>query len=210
MNRPATDRAGTRHAKQLARRRVIHWAVTFLGVVLGTLFCPDSSADSGVPLALQVRLFARLAPYDRNFKARADGVANILVVRRKGDADSAFEQSSLVRALSDVSDVGGIPIRVTEAELTDVDALAKRCRTERIAVLYLTVGLESELPKLAAALASGDILTVGTTARHAENGAVLGFALEEARPRLVINLPRARSQHVDFRAEVLALARFIE
>jgi hypothetical protein len=188
----------------------VHWTLAVLCLALGMLPCAESSADSGVPIALQVRLLARLGQYDRNFKDRAGPVANVLVVSRKGNADAAFEKASLIRAFEDVRDIGGVPIHVSETELTDVDALAKRCRADRIAVLYLTVGLEGELPRLAAALANGSILTVGTTARHAENGVVLGFSLEEARPRLVINLPRARAQKVDFKAEVLALARLID
>lgn len=192
------------------RGRVSHWAATLLCVLLGLLVCLDSSAETAVPLALQVRLLTRLGPYDRNFKSRAGQVVNVLVVRRKGDEESAFEQASLMRVLADVRDIGGLPVRVAEVEFSDAETLAKRCRAERIAVLYLTHGLEEDTPRLTAALANGDILTVGTSARHAENGAVVGFALEEARPRLVINLPRARAQNVDFRAEVLALARLIQ
>jgi hypothetical protein len=189
---------------------VVRWTLAALCVTVGMLPCAWSNADSGVPIALQVRLLARLGPYDRNFKDRAGPVANILVVSRKGNADAAFEKASLIRAFEDVRDIGGVPIHVSETEFADVEALARRCRAERVAVLYLTVGLEGELPRLAAALANGNILTVGTTARHAENGVVLGFSLEEARPRLVINLPRARAQKVDFKAEVLALARLID
>lgn len=182
MNLPATARVAPRPTHDPTRRRVVRWAIGTLCLALGVLPCAESRADTGVPLALQVRLLGRLGPYDRNFKSRAGAVANILVVSRKGDADAAFERSSLVRAFADVRDIGGVPIHVSEMDFTDVDALARRCRTDRIAVLYLTVGLEGELPRLAAALASTSILTVGTTARHAENGAVLGFSLEEARP----------------------------
>jgi hypothetical protein len=188
----------------------MHRAAAILFLALFTLVCADSSADGGVPLALQVRLLARLGTYDRNFRSRAGAVANVLVVYRKGDADSAFERNNLTGALAELHDIGGVPLHVDEAEFTDPEALAKRCRKERIAVLYLTVGLEADMPRLTAALANSDILTVGTTARHAENGAVVSFALEEARPKLIINLPRARAQNVDFRAELLALARLIQ
>jgi len=192
------------------RGRASHWALTLLCTVLGVLVCLDSSAESAVPLSLQVRLLARLGPYDRNFKRRAGSVVNVLVVRRKGDEESAFEQASLLRVFAELHDIGGLPVHVSEADFNDVESLAKRCRMDRIALLYLTHGLEADTPRLATVLANGDILTVGTSARHAENGAVVGFALEEARPRLVINLPRARAQNVDFRAELLALARLIQ
>jgi hypothetical protein len=191
------------------RGRLVQWAMAVVCLALSMLLCFQAAADSGVPLSLQVRLLARLGAYDRHFKARAGAVAKILVVSRKGDAESTFERASLVKAFSEIKDIAGVPITVGEAEFTDAEALAKRCRSDRISVLYLTVGLESEMPRLTAALGNTDLLTLGTTARHAENGAVVGFALEEARPRLVINLPRARAQSVDFRAEVLALARLV-
>lgn len=192
------------------RGRVLHGVVAIGLLLLGLFVCLDSFAESAVPLSLQARLLARLGPYDRNFKARAGSAAKILVVHRKGDDESAFEQASLVRALGEIPDIGGVPLQIDEAEFTDVERLAKRVRTERVAVLYLTRGLEADTPRLAAALANADVLTVGTSARHAENGAVVGFALEQARPRIVINLPRARAQKVDFRTELLVLARLIQ
>lgn len=184
-----------------------------MGVLLvlsaGALVPASVGAESRVPLSLQALLLSQLGRYDRNFKARAGALARILVVDRKGNSESAFEQAGLVKALAELHSIAEVPIHVGEAEFTDVDSLARRCRTERVSVLYLTVGLEEETSRLAAALANGNILTVGTSARHAENGAVVGFAIEEARPRIIINLPQAKLQKVDFRAEVLRLARLI-
>lgn len=103
--------------------------------------------------------------------------------------------SRLVEAIENAP--GGLP---TSRLLRDIHT----------AVVYLTVGLEADMPRIAAALVNGDVLTVGTSARLAEHGAVVGFALEEARPRLVLNLRQAKAQNVDFKAEVLTLARLIE
>jgi hypothetical protein len=210
VTRLATERVDAQPAGMLLRWRAVHWAAACVFLVLCTLVCLDSGADTGVPLSLQVRLLSHLGSYDRNFKNRAGAVANVLVVYRKGDADSAFEQTSLIGALGGLHDIGGVPIHVDNAEFTDAESLVKRCHKEHVAVLYLTVGLEGDMQRLTAALGNTDILTVGTTARHAENGAVVSFALEEARPKLIINLPRAKAQNVDFRAEVLALARLIK
>lgn len=196
--------------RKLLGGRTLRVVAALTCLVLATLLATISRADSRVPLSLQVLLLSHLGSYDRNFKARAGSVANVLVVSRKGNAESAFEQSSLVKAFADLREIGGLPVHVAEAEFTDAESIARRCRADRIAILYLTVGLEEDAQRLAAAFVNASILTVGSTARHAENGAVVGFALEEARPRLVINLARAKLQKIDFRAEVLRLARLID
>jgi uncharacterized protein DUF4154 len=209
VNRPAPHRDVAHPRSKLLWGKTLRAVAALMCLALATLVTTLSHADSRVPLSLQVLLLSHLGSYDRNFKARAGSVANVLVVSRKGNSDSAFEQASLAKALADLRDIGGVPVHVAEAEFTDAESLARRCRTERISVVYLTVGLEDDAQHIAAAFVNGNILTVGTSARHAENGTVVGFALEEARPRLVINLAQARTQKVDFRAEVLRLARLI-
>jgi hypothetical protein len=209
VNRRASPCVAAQFASQLARRRVLQWGTAAACFLFGVLPCLEARAESGVPIALQVLLLSHLGSYDRHFKARAGAVVNVLVVQRRGNSESAFEQASLVKAFADLHEIAGLPVHVEQTDFTDAVSLAKRCRTDRISVLYLTVGLDADLPRLAQALVNGDVLTVGTSARHAENGAVVSFALEEARPRLVINLPQAKAQHVDFRAEVLQLATVI-
>jgi hypothetical protein len=208
MNRPVTSCVNAQ-AKSRGGR-VARRLAAVVCLAFSALICVDSYADMGVPLSLQVLLLSRLGTYDRHFKDRAGAVATVLVVHRKGNSESAFEGASLIKALAELHDIGGVPVNVQQAEFSDPESLAQRCRTEKIAVLYLTVGLEGDLPHLAAALVNADVLTVGTTARHAQNGAVVGFALEEARPKLVLNVRQAKAQNVDFKAEVLSLARLVE
>jgi hypothetical protein len=185
-------------------------ASAVLSLMLCMLMCRALYADSGVPLSLQARLLSRLCGYDRNFKARTGPVVNVLVMHRKGDPDSAFEGAALVKAIAEVRDIGGLPFKVDQATFSDAESLAKRCRADKIAIVYLTVGMDADTPRIASALANMGLLTVGSSARHAENGAVVGFGVEEARPKLVINLKQAASQNVQFKAEVLALARLID
>ncbi len=210
MNPPANHRGVTRTTSVFRCRIAALWVAGLAFAVLSLSVCRDSSADSGVPLAMQALLVSRLGTFDRNFKARARPVANVLVLHRVGNSDSAFEGASLARALAELHDIGGVPAKVEEAEFSDAEAVANRCRTEKLSVVYLTVGLESEAGRIANALAGIDVLTVGTTAKHAENGAVVGFTLEEARPKIVLNLKRARAQNVDFKAEVLKLAWIVD
>jgi hypothetical protein len=191
-------------------RRVVQWAAGLVLAAFVLAVCRPSSAEGGVPLGLQALLVSRLVTFDRNFLARAGPVAKVLVLHRPGNADSVFEGASMARALAELEKIGGVPVRVEEGEFSDPDALAQRCRTAGFALVYLTVGLESDTRRIANALVGVDVLTVGTSARHAENGSVVGFAIEEARPKLVLNLKQAAAQNVKFKAEVLQLARIVE
>ena len=69
--------------------------------------------------------------------------------------------------------------------------------------------LEGDLPAIAAALNGVDVLTYGATAAHAAKGTVVGFDLEESKPKLVVNPARAKAQNVSFKAELLKLARLV-
>jgi hypothetical protein len=182
----------------------------FAAVLFAVMVCGDSRADLRLPTQLQAQLVARLGTFDRNFASRAAPVAQVLVVHRAGDADSSFEAAGLAKALGELHDIGGVPAKVEEAEFSDAASLAARCRTRKIALVYFAVGLESDMPRVAGALAGVDVLTVGTSARHAESGAVVGFGLEESRPKIVLNLKQARAQNVNFKAELLKLARIVE
>jgi YfiR/HmsC-like len=199
----------TARSSELRRKSLAPSALAFAATLLFMFVCRGLSADAGAPLTLQALLLSRLCTYDRNFKQRAGPVANVLVMHRNGNPDSAFEGAGLAKAIAELHDIGGLPFKVEEAAFSDAEALATVCRRDKVGILYLTVGLDSDTPRIASALANVGVLTVGTSARHAENGAVIGFGVEEARPKLVINLKQAAAQNVNFKAEVLALARII-
>lgn len=181
-----------------------------LVALLAALFCCHAGAEARVPPELQVRLVSRLATFDRNFVPRAGPVAHVLIVRKSGSSASRFDATGFAKAVGERSEIGGIRAKVEEIEFEGPAALAARCRSQKVAVAYFSVGLEQEMAQVGAALSGVDVLTVGASARHAENGAVVGFDIEEARPKLVVNVKRAKAQNVSFKAEVLKLARIVD
>ena len=202
-----------RHTDRTSERiRIVslRYVAALVVVVFGIFLCGDSRADARVPLPLQAQLISRLGTFDRNFANRAGSVALVLVVSKPGNAESKFEANSVARSLEGLRQIGGIATRIEQIELTDGPALAARCRANKVALVYFATGLESEMSRVSSSLDGVDVLTVGSSAQHAENGAVVGFGLEEARPKLILNMKRAKSQNVSFKAELLKLARIIE
>ena len=182
----------------------------FLVVAAVTLQPNSASGADGVPLQLQAQLVSKLASFDRNFAARAGATANVLVVQKAGHAESAQIAANVAKALASMRDVGGAPAHVEVMTFTSASALAQRCRSERVSLIYFSSGLEADMPGTGKELSGVDVLTIGATASLATRGVVVAFDLEEGKPKLVISLARAKSQNVSFKAELLRLARIVE
>ena len=172
--------------------------------------CADVWASGGrVPVPLQAQLTSRVCSFDRNFKARVGSTVHVLVVHRAGNAESEATASAFAKALADLR-LAGVPAAVEEDSFSDGAQLAGRVKSQQIGVVYFAVGLEPDMARAAAALVGADVLTIGATGQFAQNGAVVGFDLEEARPKLVVNVKSAKAQNVSFKSELLELARVVE
>jgi hypothetical protein len=180
-----------------------------LAVTLAVIFGDSAAADVTVPVQLQAQLVAKIAAFDRNFAARAAGGARVLVVQKAASDESAAVALRFARALTSIHDVGGVAAQVDIVDFTSAAELVDRCKAQHVALVYVSAGLEAEMAAMAPAFAGADVLTVGATGAFAERGAVVGFDLEEGRPRIVINAGRAREQNVSFKSELLKLARVV-
>jgi hypothetical protein len=99
--------------------------------------------------------------------------------------------------------------QIDTLSFTNAAALAERCRTQQVSLVFLSTNLERELGAIASSLSGVDVLTVGATAAYATRGTVVGFDLDEGKPRIVLNLARAKAQNVSFRAELLKLCHLV-
>lgn len=196
-----------RSASRTWRVIALAMSIALLGLTVST----DSWADAArVPIHLQAQLAARLGNFDRNFQARAGSVARILVLHRSGNAESEASATAFAKAIADIHTVGGLAAVVEEAAFVDGPKLAAHCRAHKDALVYFAIGLDSEMAQASRALVGVDVLTIGAAASYATSGAVVAFDLEEARPKLVLNLKSAKAQNVSFKSELLKLARVVE
>jgi len=162
-----------------------------------------------VPPELQVELLSKLSLYDRRFAARAGDVARILILVKAGSTRSDSSASVFKGALSQLPRFGGLPHTEAVVPYPGAPALARRCRDDHVALVYVTPGLESELERLAAAMAGVDVLTVAALPEFVEAGVVLGFELRSGKPKMLINYAQAKQQNIDFSADVLKLMRVV-
>jgi hypothetical protein len=179
-----------------------------MGGIVALLVSRAGYADSAaVPADVQATLLAKLERYDRSFAARAGDAARVLLVVKPGNTKSGLAAEEMKSALGRLSAIGGLPHKELFHEYKGADALAARCRTERVAVVYLTPGFDSELRDIRESLATLDILSLAAAPEYVAQGVVLGFELEAGSPKILFNLEQARKQHVDFPADVLHLMK---
>ncbi len=181
-------------------------------LVLGlasALGAPRARAEeSPVPVAVQAQMLVRVAAYDRSLAARTGGgPVRVLILTRPAEADSRMAAAQMEATLRAIPAIAGVPHAETTHPYASADALAAECRRDRVAIVYVTPGLEAEVPAMARALEGTDVLTVTGIARYVPAGIVLGFDLTSGKAHLIINLAQARRQNVDMKSEVLRLMK---
>jgi hypothetical protein len=192
------------------------WSLGWLSRVAAVLLVVCSSArviaeDVSVPISLQMELLLKVASYDKNLKQRARDRVRVAVLSRQDDPDSGRSAAQALKALSEVDAIDGMPLDRLSTTYTDAAALARFIHEGNVAILYVTPGFrDSDIEAIARALDGVSVLSAGALAKYTPSGMVLGFDLVGGKPKLIVNLGRARRQKVELSSSVLKLVRVIE
>jgi hypothetical protein len=179
-----------------------------IALALGLSIAEAALAQAGsVPAPVQAELISKVLPYDRNFETRAGPVVRTLVLVKSGNVRSQLGAEAFKSALSRLDRVAGRRHEERIVNYSGAAALAKQCRNERIAIVYVTPDLDGELDAIQKALAGVDVLTVSAVPEYVSRGVVLGFELVSGKPKLLLDLPRAKRQNVEFSANALRLMK---
>ncbi len=167
---------------------------------------PAVAEEPLVPPNVEAALTAKVAGYDRHLVARAGAVVKVLVVEQPDDPVSRRTAEFFADAMHDIDRIGGLPHDELRTRYTGAEALAKAVRESGAAIVFLSSGLAADAAAIGDALANVSVLSVGAEPGAVARGVVLSFDLVQAKPKLLINLSRARAQGVDLPAGVLGLA----
>lgn len=187
------------------------WLVYLAATLLVVCSAPGVIAeDVSVPISLQMELLLKVATYDKNLKQRARDRVRVAVVVRQDDPDSGRSAAQALKALAGADDLDGMPLDRVSTTFTDAAALARFINEGNVSILYVTPGFgENEIDAIAQALDGVSVLSAGALAKYTR-GLVLGFDLVGGKPKLFVNLDRARRQNVELSSSVLKLMRVIE
>jgi hypothetical protein len=201
---------GSRMRCGVGRSLLLRWCLWL------SLYCigfagPVGAEDVSVPISLQMDLLLKVASYDKNLRERAHDRVRVAVLIRQGDADSGRFAAQALKALAETDEVDGLPLERISLTYTDGPTLARLTHDGNVSVLYVTPGFsESEIDDMARALDGVSVLSVGALAKYALRGVVIGFDLAGGKPKLLVNLDRAKRQSVELSSSVLKLMRVVE
>jgi hypothetical protein len=169
-----------------------------------------SRAETTVPIDLQVDLMQRVLRFERGLAGRAGAQVNLAVVARSGNAGSEKVAGQLSKALEKVTEIAGKPVKLSTLSFTNAGALKQAVASKGLHLLYLAPGFENDLQAIAAALDGVAVITLTTDGDQVDAGAVLGFELVSAKPRIALNLGQAKRQTLDFSSDLFRLARVLK
>lgn len=170
---------------------------------------PVRAQDTAVPIGLQVELLARLLWYERGLQKRSADTLAVMIVERPRDAESERAAAQLSAQLERVKQLGGKTIQQARVVYESAEQVRVLVEQQHVYLVYLSAGLGEATPELTRALSSQEVLTVSADGDDAERGVVLGFVLESAKPRIILDLKQARAHKLDFSAQVLRIVRVV-
>lgn len=203
------ERRRVRRAWTFAKRCVA-WGAFCVGASSISLPATSSAEDLALPAEVEAKLSGSVAAYDRTLHQRAGGKVVIAIVTNPADPDSLRAGSQLQAAFDGVDTISGLPHEEFVLAYKSAPLLAEACVQRNVSIVFLSTGLDRVILPIVQALESTRVLTIAGSLPYVSNGVVLGFDLVSGRPKLVINLTSARKQGLEFRAELLRLARVIE
>ncbi len=169
-------------------------------------FRPVVAGDDAVPPAVQAELLAKIPEYDRNFRDVAGERVHVLLLTKKGSAESIRTANLIGAAIAKQAAIAGLPHDVTALEYSSAAALARECAKRSVSMLYVGPGFDAEVDSVCAAVEPLHVRTVTSVPDYAKRCVVVGFRLDAGRPKILVNLAHAQKSDIRYRADLLKLA----
>jgi hypothetical protein len=166
--------------------------------------------QSALPADLQATIVARVLAYDRGLKARAGSSVGVVVVFKVGSGPSTQAQAEIVTAFGALrATIQGLPLTVSAHPFKDAATLGAAATRDGIDVLYVTPGLDNELPAIRQLCAQHRLVGVSSVRAFVEQGLAVGVVSKGDRPGILVNKAIADSVGMDLDPKLLQLSEVL-
>jgi hypothetical protein len=188
-----------------------------LKVVLTIIFlmfglAVSNAQDMMVPIDIQVPLFLKILSFDRNFTARAGDEVVVGVVYQKKFRNSVNVKDEVMDVItkSPIKDIQNIPVRFVPVELEEGSVLDSVFTAGELDIIYVTPLRALGMDVITRWSRQLHITTITGVEDYVEAGLAVGIGIKGDKPQIIINLPAAREEGMNFTSQLLKLARILE
>lgn len=166
-----------------------------------------------VPTKSQALLLLRILAYDHNLASRTDNkTVTIVIVSKTGSSesdDAAAELAGVIREIAKSTTIANNTIQVARLAYSDKTFDADVARYKPAAV-YVAPALGDAVATITATTQSRKLLSFTGMGDAVNAGISVGFALDDGRPQILINLPSSRREGADLDVALLKAAKIVK
>ncbi|MDE3059363.1 MAG: YfiR family protein [Bacteroidota bacterium] len=167
--------------------------------------------DMPVPVEVQYPLFLKIFTFDRNFHSRADEGIAIGILYQSEYRKSLNVRNAFIDIINNfpLRDVDGAPIRYVSIDITRESDLRAAVKREGIDLFYIAPLRAVDISTITGISREQHVLTLTGVPEYVIDGVSVSIDVKGDKPLIVINLPAAKAEGVDFDAQLLKLAKVI-
>lgn len=170
-----------------------------------------SAVEMEVPIEIQIPLFLKILPFDRNLKNRVGDEIVLGIVYQEKFRKSLNVKTQLENFLekSKENKIDDVPFRYVLINLSRLSEFKAILAREKVDIVYITPLRAIAVETLVSHCRSMGITSLTGVPAYCELGIAISIGTKGESPIIIINLPGARSEGADFSSRLLKLARVI-
>lgn len=186
-----------------------------IGLVVLLIFLWTATSwtqEIAVPVNVQFPLFLKILTFDRNLKERVGDEIVIAIFYQGKFKRSLNVRDQLVKVTdeSPIKEIEDIPIRYVSIDISEKTDLAKALSKNKVDILYITPLRALRIKTITNVSRAKKIMTLASVPDYVESGLSVGIGIKGEKPLIIINLPAAKAEGVNFDSELLKLAKVVK
>jgi len=172
-------------------------------------FAPNKTNAEEVPLNLQAAIFFRVLSYDNSIKNKAGKLTISIVIDKK----TTGKKAQLLKGFNALKGktIFNKVININVIEVSSPDQLANQINSRKSDILYVADGADKGIiNKLVSIATKTKKTTIGGSEQLAKMGFAIGLAIENGKPKIIVNLKAALAQGMQLSSKVLRLAKVLK
>ena len=158
----------------------------------------------------EAKILLRALSFDRALATRAGAEVVISVVYDARASNGEGERDGRVHAFRKLADrtIAGLPMRVISSDCSPPSRMDEALRG--VDIVYLARGAKECVRAVTAATRKLRIASLASERALVEQGVTIGVTIENARPKLLVNLKASKAEGLDLTSQMLQLAEVIK